>query len=70
MQWIDAADCESRKAVQMFLIGHVPAGSLLVAFDLGGTFVFAPSGATVGVKRRLDLFGVLVLSFEAKIPAG
>ena len=33
--------------------------------DLVGTFVFALSGATAGVKRRLDLFGVLVLSFAA-----
>jgi uncharacterized membrane protein YeiH len=39
--------------------------SLLTAFDLGGTFVFALSGATAGVKHRLDLFGVLVLSFAA-----
>lgn len=38
---------------------------LLVAFDLGGTFVFALSGASVAVKHRLDLFGVLVLSFAA-----
>jgi len=38
---------------------------LLVAFDLGGTFVFALSGAIVAVKHRLDLFGVLVLSFAA-----
>ena len=38
---------------------------LLVGFDLGGTFVFALSGATVAVKHRLDLFGVLVLSFAA-----
>jgi uncharacterized membrane protein YeiH len=38
---------------------------LLVAFDLGGTFVFALSGAMAGVKHRLDLFGVLVLSFAA-----
>jgi uncharacterized membrane protein YeiH len=37
----------------------------LVAFDLGGTFVFALSGAVAGVKYRLDLFGVLVLSFAA-----
>lgn len=37
----------------------------LVAFDLGGTFVFALSGAAAGVKYRLDLFGVLVLSFAA-----
>lgn len=39
--------------------------SLLVAFDLGGTFVFALSGATAAVRHRLDLFGVLVLSFAA-----
>jgi uncharacterized membrane protein YeiH len=38
---------------------------LLVAFDLGGTFVFALSGATVAVKHKLDLFGVLVLAFAA-----
>jgi uncharacterized membrane protein YeiH len=37
----------------------------LVAFDLGGTFVFALSGAAAGVRNRLDLFGVLVLSFAA-----
>src|SRR5215831_6123599 len=39
--------------------------TLLTAFDLGGTFVFALSGATSGVKHRLDLFGVLVLCFAA-----
>src|SRR5512145_943647 len=37
--------------------------ALMVVLDLVGTFVFALSGATVGVKHRLDLFGVLVLSF-------
>jgi uncharacterized membrane protein YeiH len=44
---------------------HIVVNALLVAFDLGGTFVFALSGATAGVKHRLDLFGVLVLSFAA-----
>lgn len=39
--------------------------SLLVVLDLVGTFVFAISGATAGVRRRLDLFGTLVLSFVA-----
>ncbi len=39
--------------------------TLLVAFDLGGTFVFALSGGMAGVKHRLDLFGVLVLAFAA-----
>lgn len=40
------------------------AGTLLV-LNLVGTFVFALSGAAAGVKKRLDLFGVLVLSFAA-----
>lgn len=39
--------------------------SFLVVLDLVGTFVFAISGATAGVTRRLDLFGTLVLSFVA-----
>ena len=39
--------------------------AVLAAFDLAGTFVFAISGATAGVKYKLDLFGVLVLSFAA-----
>ena len=38
---------------------------LLMVLDLAGTFVFALSGATAGVNRRLDLFGILVLSFAA-----
>jgi uncharacterized membrane protein YeiH len=38
---------------------------LLRVFDLVGTFVFAISGAVAGAKHRLDLFGVLVLSFAA-----
>lgn len=39
--------------------------SLNLALDLAGTFVFALSGATAGVQHRLDLFGVLVLSYVA-----
>lgn len=39
--------------------------TLVLVLDLAGTFVFALSGATAGVSRRLDLFGVLVLSFVA-----
>jgi uncharacterized membrane protein YeiH len=38
---------------------------LLPALDLAGTFVFALSGGLAGVTHRLDLFGVLVLSFAA-----
>jgi uncharacterized membrane protein YeiH len=33
--------------------------------DLGGTFVFAISGAVAAVNRRLDIFGILVVSFVA-----
>src|SRR5256885_626090 len=40
-------------------------GTLLLVLDLVGTFVFALSGAMAGVKHRLDLFGVLVLSYAA-----
>ena len=39
--------------------------TLMLVLDLFGTFVFALSGGTAGVRRRLDVFGVLVLSFVA-----
>ena len=43
---------------------------LLLVLDLAGTFVFALSGAMAGVKLRLDLFGILVLSFAAATAGG
>lgn len=43
---------------------------ILVTIDFVGTFVFAISGATVGVRHRLDLFGVLVLAFAAAVSGG
>jgi len=46
------------------------ATSTLLVLDLIGTFVFALSGAVVGVRRRLDIFGVLVLSFAAGSAGG
>src|SRR5438067_4948067 len=49
---------------------QIVVNTLLVVFDLGGTFVFALSGATAAVKHRLDLFGVLVLSFAAGSSGG
>lgn len=39
--------------------------TFLHVLDLGGTFVFAISGAVAAVNRRLDIFGILVLSFVA-----
>ena len=44
---------------------EVVVNTFRLVLDLGGTFVFALSGAAAGVKHRLDLFGVLVLSFVA-----
>ena len=44
--------------------------SLSYLLDLAGTFVFALSGAMAGVKHRLDVFGVLVLSFAAANTGG
>jgi len=46
------------------------AASTLLVLDLVGTFVFALSGGVAGVKERLDLFGVLVLSFAAASAGG
>src|SRR5574338_1102534 len=44
---------------------HIEIASLLLTLDLAGTAVFAISGAAVGVRHRLDVFGVCVLSFVA-----
>lgn len=38
---------------------------LPMVLDLGGTFVFAISGAAAAVKHRLDVFGIMVLAFAA-----
>lgn len=43
---------------------------LPLVLDLSGTFVFALSGAMAGAKRKLDLFGILVLSFAAATAGG
>jgi uncharacterized membrane protein YeiH len=39
--------------------------TLILVLDLVGTFVFALSGAMAAMSHRLDLFGVLTLSFAA-----
>lgn len=43
---------------------------LFDAIDLGATFVFAVSGATQGVRHRLDLFGVLVVAWASATAGG
>jgi uncharacterized membrane protein YeiH len=44
--------------------------ALVLVVDLCGTFAFAVSGAMAGIRRRLDIFGVLVLSFAASTFGG
>ena len=46
------------------------ARMLLLVTDLVGVFVFALAGATAAVRQRLDLFGVLVLSFATATTGG
>jgi uncharacterized membrane protein YeiH len=47
------------------------AANLLVkALDLIGTFVFAISGAMLGSRQGMDLFGVLVLAFVTAVFGG
>jgi uncharacterized membrane protein YeiH len=43
----------------------IPVETFVHVLDLGGTFVFAISGAVAAVNRRLDIFGIAVLSFVA-----
>jgi uncharacterized membrane protein YeiH len=45
-------------------------GLLLVVLDMSGIFVFALSGGLVGVRKGLDLFGVLVLAGATGLGGG
>ena len=42
---------------------------LLTVMDFIGAFVFGLSGGTLAVRKRLDLFGVMVLSLAAALAA-
>jgi uncharacterized membrane protein YeiH len=44
--------------------------TLILILDLCGTFAFAVSGAMAGIRQRLDVFGILVLSFAASTFGG
>ncbi len=44
--------------------------TLLLVLDLAGIFVFAISGALVGVHKNLDVFGVLVLAGATGLGGG
>jgi uncharacterized membrane protein YeiH len=46
------------------------AGDMLHMLDLVGTCVFALSGATLAVRARMDLFGVVVLAIVTAVSGG
>ena len=46
---------------QIGVDGHQVVNTLLVVFDLTGTFVFALSGAMAAVKHKLDTIVDIVL---------
>jgi uncharacterized membrane protein YeiH len=48
----------------------VDPSTLLLVLDLVGIGVFALSGALTGVEKKLDLFGVLALSFTTALGGG
>lgn len=50
--------------------GIMSAELLFGALDLLGTFAFGLSGAMVAIRRRLDLFGVLVLAAATGVAGG
>lgn len=48
----------------------ISADGFLRIFDLIGTCVFAASGATLAVRARLDVFGVVVLAIVTAVSGG
>ena len=44
--------------------------TLLLTIDLIGTFVFALEGAMAAIENKLDLLGLLVLSFATALGGG
>jgi uncharacterized membrane protein YeiH len=49
---------------------HVNAHTAYTALDLIGTFAFAISGAVAARQRRLDLFGIIVVTFMVACGGG
>lgn len=43
---------------------------LWIFFEIAGTIAFAISGALVGISRRMDIFGILVLALSTAIGGG
>ena len=43
---------------------------LWLLFDIIGTIAFAISGALLGIQRRMDIFGILILALVTAIGGG
>jgi len=46
------------------------SATLLLIFELAGTIAFAISGAMVGLKKRMDLFGIIILGVTTAVGGG
>jgi uncharacterized membrane protein YeiH len=51
-------------------MGAASPVAMTLVLDLAGTFVFALSGAVAGVRRELDVFGVVVTALAAGAAGG
>jgi uncharacterized membrane protein YeiH len=49
---------------------RIGLSALVLAADLGGTFLFAMEGALVAIHARLDLLGIAVIGFVAALGGG
>ena len=52
------------------MLEPISTSTIVLTLDLAGTAVFAISGAAVGVRHQLDVFGVCVLAFIAGSAGG
>ncbi|TCH98748.1 trimeric intracellular cation channel family protein [Roseococcus sp. SYP-B2431] len=52
------------------MTADLPVSYVIHALDLVGIFVFALSGAALGTRRGMDVFGVLVLAFVTATSGG
>ncbi len=44
--------------------------SVIYAIDIAGTFAFAISGALVAIRKKFDVFGVLIIAFVTAVGGG
>jgi uncharacterized membrane protein YeiH len=58
------------RAIWMRIHVRLSAATLVLAADLGGTFVFAVEGATAAMRGNLDLLGLMVLAFATALCGG